>query len=90
MSATQAIIDWIRADAELLLNTQDFQPGNDYEYGPTELQDWIEALLFAPGIYAYRPDGLARMAALAEVRRAVTSEDFALIDWQFVLKLLVV
>lgn len=86
MRATQDIIDWINGDAELRIGAQEFQPGNDYEYGVTELRDWIEALLYAPGIYTYRPDGLARTAALASVRRAVTGEDFNQIDWGVVLK----
>jgi hypothetical protein len=86
MPATQAIIKWICADIELVLNVQDFLPSNEYDYGITELRDWIEALLYAPGIYAYRPEGLARTAALATVRKAVTEEAFAQIDWDLVLK----
>lgn len=86
VTATQKIIEWILGDIELLLGIQDFLPGNEYDYGVTELTDWLEALLFAPGVYAYKPSGLARMAALAQVRRAVSREDFALVDWDLVIK----
>jgi len=84
--AAQEIITWLKGDTELLLDVQDFLPGNDYEYGITELKDWLEDLLYAPGIYAYRPEGLARMAALADVRKAVTRSDFLLVDWELVSK----
>lgn len=86
MSATQEIIGWINEDAELRIGAQEFQPGNDYEYGPSDYRDMVEPLLFATGRYTYRPDGLARMAALAGIRRAVTVEDFNQIDWDVVLK----